>query len=183
MTSTAPPSNVINLETDDDFRVEAAAASARKEAFRGGLAWRGMPLIWTPSRAALFDFLRIPPPVLAADTLAAIKAAREAAGTDEESELQDQANRLYNRDSGGGSGHVINAQIILWLAAHQPKDWRGIRHDRAKLLETIDEWIDQHVGLDDTEQLAAITNKLLTAAEATQAIPQPRPEAEGQAGN
>lgn len=172
------------LLTDDapDHVVEAAAEKARKDAFNGVLAWRDQPLVWTASRAGLFDFLRIPAPVLSQGTLAAISAARAAEGAPEGLALQDRANELFQAETGGSTGHVRNATIILWLAAHQPKDWRGLAHDRAKMLEAIDEWTDGNVGSGEIHELAEITNKLLSDADATRAISRPKntnPDEEG----
>lgn len=180
-TDTTPPANIIQLETDDDFHAEAAAETTRKEAFQGGVSWHGTRLSWTPARAGLYEFLRIPPPVLAADTLAAIRAAREAEGT-EAAALQRTANELYARD-GGSSGHIRNAQIVLWLAAHQPKDWRGIAHDRHRMIEMIEEWIEENISLQELKLVEEVTDKLLAEAMATRAIPQRRDDDEGRAGN
>lgn len=181
MTTNPPPA----LLTDDvpDHVVEAAAEKTRKDAFNGVLAWRDQPLLWTSSRAGLYDFLRIPAPVLSAAALAAIQASRAAEGTDQEEELQTRANELFQAETGGRStGHVRNATIILWLAAHQPKDWRAIAHDRERLLESIDEWTDDNVAPGEIHDLAEITNKLLSDADATRAVSRPKnsnPEDEG----
>ncbi|HBJ86102.1 MAG TPA: hypothetical protein DDZ88_19995 [Verrucomicrobiales bacterium] len=174
----------MNLLTDDapDHIVEAAAETARKAAFESLNAWHGLPLVWTSSRAGLYDFLRIPAPVLSQATLDAIKAARAAEGTAEADALQDRANALFMTETGGSTGHVRNAQIILWLAAHQPKDWRSIAHDRGKLLEVIDEWTDENVAPSEIQDLAEVTNHLLTEADKTRAIVRPKhtnPDEEG----
>lgn len=174
-----------NLLTDDapDHVVEAAAEKTRKDAFTGVAAWREQPLVWTSSRAGLYDFLRIPAPVLSPATVAAINASRAAEGTDQEEALQARANKLFQAETGGQStGHVRNATIILWLASHQPKDWRSLAHDRSRLLEIIDEWTDEHVSPGEVYQLAEVTNKLLSDADATRAISRPKntnPDEEG----
>lgn len=180
MNNPAPP----ELLTDDapDHIVEAAAETARKVAFEALHSWHGLPLVWTSSRAGLYDFLRIPAPVLSQPTLDAIKAAREAAGTAEAAALQDRANTLFMRETGGSTGHVRNATIILWLAAHQPKDWRSLAHDRSRLLEVIDEWTDEHVAPGEIQDLAEVTNQLITDADKTRAIVRPKhtnPDEEG----
>ena len=174
-----------DLLTDDapDHIVEAEAEKVRKDAFNGVPAWRGKPLAWTSSRAGLYDFLRIPAPVLSPATLQAIKASRAAEGTEQEAALQERANELFQAETGGQStGHVRNATIILWLAAHQPKDWRSLAHDRGKLLEIIDEWTDENVGPGEVFDLAEITNKLLSDADSTRATSRPKntnPDEEG----
>ena len=176
--------DALQLLTDDapDHVVEAAATKARKDAYTGVIAWKDTPLLWTSSRAGLFDFLRIPAPVLSPVAVAAIKAAQAAEGTDQAAVLQERADELFNTETGGVTGHVRNAQIILWLAAHQPKDWRSLAHDRARLLEVIDDWIDEHVAPGEIYDLAAVTNKLLADSDATRAIARPRhtnPDDEG----
>lgn len=182
--NTNPSSPTVDLLTNDapDHIVEAAAEKERKDAFTGVIAWHGVPLLWTSSRAGLYDFLRIPAPALSPATLAAIKQATAAEGTDQATALQVRADELYQADTGGVTGHVRNATIILWLAAHQPKDWRSLAHDRARLLELIDEWVDEHVAPGEVYDLAAITNRLLKEADATRAISRPRhtnPDDEG----
>lgn len=172
------------LLTDDapDHIVEAAAEKDRKDAFHGVNAWRGQPLAWTASRAGMYDFLRIPAPVLSEAALTAIKAARAAEGTDEAETLQTRANQLFVAETGGSTGHVRNASIILWLGAHQPKDWRAVAHDKARMLEVIDDWIDANVSPDEISDIAEVTNKLLSDADATRAVSRPRhtnPEEEG----
>lgn len=180
MTKNPPPL----LLTDDapDHVVEAAAEKMRKDAFNGVLAWHDLPLLWTASRAGLYDFLRIPAPVLSQPTLDAIKAATAAEGTEESVALQERANALFTAETGGSTGHFRNATIILWLAAHQPKDWRSIAHDKGRLLEVIDDWTDKHVAPGEIQDLADVTNKLLSDADATRAISRPKntnPEEEG----
>ncbi len=172
------------LLTDDapDHVVESAAEQARKKAFESFHAWHGLPLVWTSSRAGLYDYLRISSPMLSQATLEAIKAARAAEGTDRAATLQDRANELFLAETGGSTGHVRNATIILWLAAHQPKDWRSLAHDRGRLLEVIDDWTDEHVAPGEIQDLAEVTNQLLTAAETTRAIVRPKhtnPDEEG----
>jgi acyl-CoA synthetase (AMP-forming)/AMP-acid ligase II len=173
------------LLTDDapDHIVEAAAETARKVAFESLNAWHGLPLVWTSSRAGLYDFLRIPSPVLSQATLEAIQAAREAADTPDADALQDRANALFMRETGGSTGHVRNAQIILWLAAHQPKDWRSLAHDRGRLLEVIDEWTDENVAPGELQELAEVTNQLLTEADKTRAIVRPKNTSSDEEGN
>ena len=172
------------LLTDDapDHVVEAGAEQARKVAFESLNAWHGTRLVWGPSRAGLYDFLRIPSPVLSQSTLDAIKEARAAEGTPEAGPLQDRANALFMAETGGNTGHVRNAQIILWLAAHQPKDWSRIAHDRAAMMEAIDTWVDGNVANDEINDLAEVTNHLLTEADKTRAIVRPKhtnPDEEG----
>ena len=173
------------LLTDDapDHVVESAAEQARKKAFESLHAWHGLPLVWTSSRAGLYDYLRIPSPMLSQATLEAINAARAAEGTTTQAAaLQDRANELFLAETGGSTGHVRNAQIILWLAAHQPKDWRSIAHDRGRLLEVIDEWTDENVAPGEIQDLAEVTNQLLNDAETTRAIVRPKhtnPDEEG----
>jgi hypothetical protein len=179
-------SDSITLLTDDapDHVVEAEAEALRKQAFNGIASWRGQALVWTSSRAGLYDFLRIPAPVLSPDTLQAITAARSAEGTDQEAELQTKANRMFEAETGGrGTGHVRNAQIILWLASHLPKDWRAIAHDRDKFLEVVDDWIDENVSLHELNELALVTNKLLSDADSTRAVPRPKNTNPDEAGN
>lgn len=180
---TTNPSPALLTDDAPDFLVEAEAEKVRKDAFNGVPAWRGQALLWTSSRAGLYDFLRIPAPVLSPAAVAAIKAAEAAKGTDQEEALQDRANELFNAETGGQStGHVRNATIILWLAAHQPKDWRAIAHDRGRLLELIDDWTDENVGPNEVFNLAEITNKLLTDADSTRATSRPKntnPDEEG----
>lgn len=167
------------LLTDDPTnttgtQLEAAAETARKAAFQSLIHWHGQPLLWTSSRAGLFDFLRIPAPTLSAETLRAIRTAQAAAGTSDHAALQTTANDLYLRDSGGGSGHLRNASIVLWLAAHQPSDWAAIAHDRPRLLAIIDDWIDQHVSPHEIAALAEVTTQLITEADSTRAVSRPR---------
>lgn len=174
----------MTLLTDDthtDHQLEHEAENARKAAFQSLLAWRGQPLKWTPSRAGLYDFLRIPAPILQPETLKAIKAAKDAP---DDAAAQQHANDLFMRDTGGaGTGHLRNAQLILWLASHQPKDWASIAHDRPGLLAKIDNWIDEHLTEDDLQSVVEITNALLTQADSTRAIPRPRAADEDEAGN
>jgi len=173
------------LLTDDsaDHLADHTAAQARTAAVIGSITWHGKPLLWTSSRAALYDYLRIPSPMLSAAAIAAIKAAREAEGTPAQAALQDQANEIYMAETGGSTGHVRNAQIILWLAAHVPGDWRALVHDRGRLLESIDAWTDENVGIDELQKLADVTNELLTAADATRAIARPRHVNADESGN
>lgn len=180
MTTNPPPV----LLTDDapDHVVEAAAEKARKDAFNGVPAWKNQPLLWTASRAGLYDFLRIPAPVLSQPTLDAIKAATAAEGTEEGIALQERANALFNAETGGSTGHFRNATIILWLGAHQPKDWRAVAHDKARMLEVIDDWIDVNVSPGEISDMAEVTNKLLSDADATRAVSRPQhtnPDEEG----
>lgn len=174
----------MHLLTDDthtDQALELAAERDRKAAFQSLLTWRGHPLKWTPSRAGLYDFLRIPAPVLQLETLKAIKTAKEAP---EDAAAQQLANDLFMRDTGGaGTGHLRNAQLILWLASHQPRDWASIAHDRPALLAKVDEWIDEHLTENDLHEVVNITNALLTQADATRAIPRPRPADDEESGN
>lgn len=176
------------LLTDDpadhlaEAAAEAAAETARKTAFLSLHAWHGLPLLWTVSRAGLYDFLRIPAPILSQPTLDAIRAAREAEGSAAQPALQDHANKLFMDEIGGSTGHVRNATIILYLAAHQPKDWRALAHDRARMLEIIDEWADENIGTAELQDLAEVTNKLLSDSDSTRAISRPRhanPDTEG----
>lgn len=173
----------MNLLTDDapDHLLEAEAERARKTAFQSLLSWKGQPLKWTSSRAGLYDFLRIPAPVLQPETLKAIKAAKDAP---DDPTAQQTANDLFMRDTGGaGTGHLRNAQLILWLACHQPRDWASIAHDRARLLIAIDGWIDEQITEEDMSAVVEITNALLTQADSTRAIPRPRAADEDEAGN
>lgn len=175
-----------SLLTDDapDHVIEAAAAKERRDAFNGAPAWHNLPLVWTSSRAGLYDFLRIPSPVLSEAALAAIKASQAAEGTDRHAALQERANALFAEETAGkGMGHVRNASIILWLAAHQPKDWRTLAHDRAALLVAIDEWIDENVDPGEIQEMAEVTNKLLSDADSTRAISRPRNPNPDEAGN
>lgn len=172
------------LLSDDapDHVLEAVALQERKDAVHNLLSWKGFPLTWTVSRAGLYDFLRIPAPVLSEAALAAIRAAKAAEGTDEAAALQERANVLFVAETGGSTGHVRNAGIILWLAAHQPKDWRSIAHDKGKILEVIDAWIDDNVNPGEIGEMAEATNKLLTQADATRAVSRPQrtnPDEEG----
>ena len=162
---------------------EATAARERAAAFQHLLAWKGQPLLWTPSRSGLYDFLRIPAPLLSLDTRRAIQAARDATGTPQEADLQEIATDLFNRETGGSTGHLRNAQIILWLAAHQPKDWTPIAHDRPKLHAAIDTWIDGNVSYDEMHQVAEITNELLAQADKTRAIVRPKHQNPDDQGN
>lgn len=172
------------LLTDDsaDHLVENAAITERRDAFRALHAWHELPLKWTTSRASLFDLLRVPPPTLSQATLDAMRAARAAEGTPEHEALQQHSDALFEADAGGNTGHYRNATIILWLAAHQPRDWQPLVHDRVKFLTVIDEWVDDHVGIGEIYDLAEVTNKLLTAADATKAVQRPQhrnPDEEG----
>lgn len=184
MKKKTPPPAVTTLLTDDqpDHVIEAAAVTERRDAFRAAYHWHDLPLKWTSSRASLFDFLRIPAPVLSEETLSAIRAARAAEGTPEESALQARADALFSAETGGSTGHFRNATLILWLAAHEPKDWQPFVHDRPRFLTAIDEWVDEHVATGEIQDLAEVTNKLLADADATKAIMRPQhrnPDEEG----
>lgn len=176
--------NDTTLLSDDapDHVLEATALQERRDAFHGAVSWKGAPLTWTASRAGLYDFLRIPAPVLSEAALAAIRAAKATEGTAEAAALQDRANALFAAETGGSTGHVRNAGIILWLAAHQPKDWRAVAHDKGRMLEIIDDWIDANVSPGEIGEVADTTNKLLAQADATRAVSRPQrpnPDEEG----
>ncbi len=174
------PTRVILADEDSDIAVERQAETQRQTAFQGAHQWHGMPLKWTSSRASRYLWLKLPSPRLADDTLAAIRAAREAP---EDATLQHRANELYQRDTSGDQSHYHNATIILYLAAHDPKTWQSFAHDKARFIAEIEAWTDEHITPDEIYGLADVTNELLAAAESTRAIVRPSARGAEEEGN
>lgn len=180
-----PPSSerVILGDDEADLKIEQEAGQKRVDAFRASYSWSNQPLKWTSSRASLYAWLRVPLPRLREQTLAAIRAARDAEGTEKHAELDRMADGLYQADTAGDQSHTRNATIILYLAAHQSKDWQNFVHDKPRFLAAIEEWVDDNVKPGDVYSLAEITNKLIEEADATKAVVRPSVRNEEHAGN
>lgn len=176
--STSP--RVILVDDDSDIAIEQQAESRRIIAVQSALQWHGMPLRWTSSRASRYLWLKLPAPRLAGETLAALRAARDAPT---QTDLQSRADELYQRDTAGDQSHYHNATIILYLAANEPVAWNAFAHDKDRFLQAIEQWTDEHVAPAEIFELADVTNQLLTDAESTRAIVRPSHRGADEEGN
>lgn len=169
----------MNLLTDDTDHIENEALQQRQQAFQGMINWHGKPLRWTISRASLYALLRVPLPRLSAETLAAIRAAKD------DPDLQHKANALYEAETAGSDQRFRNACIILYLAANSHEAWQSFSHDRVRFLNAIETWIDDHVAPSELLELADITTRLIEQAESTRAKVRPsgNPDDDEHAGN
>lgn len=178
---TDKPTRQFLADDDSDPALEQKAEQQRLAAFQTAVpAWHGKALQWTASRASRYLWLKLPAPPLQPDTLAALRASR---AEPKDVALQQQANQLYHRDTAGDESHYHNATIILYLAAHEARDWREFAHDKARFLEAIETWTDANVTPGEIFELADVTNALLAAADSTRAIVRPQSGAEDEEGN
>lgn len=179
-----PDTNTIKrtLLADDesDIAVEQHAEQQRVAAFQAAHHWRGIPLRWTSSRASRYLWLKLPSVRLEEETLAALRASCEAP---DDAALQQHANELYQRDTAGDQSHYHNATIILYLAANEPQAWKDFAHDKARFIDAIEKWTDDHVAPGEIFELAEVTNQLIAAAESTRAIVRPSHRGEDEQGN
>lgn len=171
---------IILADDESDIAVEQQAERQRITAFQAAHKWRDIPLRWTSSRASRYLWLKLPSPRLEEETLAALRASREAP---DDAALQRRANELYQRDTAGDQSHYHNATIILYLAANEPQAWKDFAHDKTRFIDAIEKWTDDHVAPGEIFELAEVTNQLIAAAESTRAIVRPSHRGEDEQGN
>jgi len=180
MNQTSSPERVILGDDESDIGLEHHAEQQRAAAFQAAHHWRGIPLRWTSSRASRYLWLKLPSPRLEEETLAALRASREAP---DDTALQRRANELYQRDTAGDQSHYHNATIILYLAANDTQAWKSFAHDKARFIDEIEKWTDDHVAAAEIFDLADVTNQLLADAESTRAIMRPSHRGADEEGN
>lgn len=173
------PATVLLTDDTTGLDLEAAAETTRAAAFRAQHTWHDLPLRWTITAETLYYWLRTPAPRLPTVVMDAFRAAKEAEGTADHAALQAAASALFEQHSATAApDHAFyrNATIILYLASHRSKDWQHLTHSKPLFLIAVEEWADANIHSSELQQLAAITNQLITDAESTRAIPRPRAE-------
>lgn len=161
-------------DTHDPFPAIAAAAQARRElAATVQRTWRGRPLLWTYSREARFEFIRLKAaPLTAAQEAALQHRATCLEGTPEHAAATEAAMRLLG---GRSTPRLANATYALWLMLHEPEDWNTHPED-AQLRSHIDRWSDAELATatsDDILKMLHVVDATIEDAEATRAIPRP----------
>lgn len=174
------PQRTILADDESDIVVEQQAERQRLTAFQAAHQWHGMPLRWTSSRASRYLWLKLPSPRLHEETLAALRASREAP---DDAALQRRANDLYQRDTAGDQSHYHNATIILYLAANDTQAWKSFAHDKPRFIDEIEKWTDDHVAPAEIFDLADVTNQLIADSESTRAIVRPSHRGADEEGN
>lgn len=80
---------------------------------------------------------------------------------------------------------LIDAMIILWLCAHEPKDWQPLRGSNAALMEVIETWAEENIQRPQQTEAIDLALLILREGDATRAQAQPsdRPGNEDRLGN
>jgi hypothetical protein len=171
--------------TDDPFDPTAAADTRRETAATIQRTWRGKPLLWTFSREARFEFIRLKaPPLSPAQDAALQHRASLTPGSPEHQAATVEAMRLLG---GRSTPRLANAILALWLMLHEPEDWNA-HPEPAALRSLIDRWSDAQLTTatpDEVIEILTLVDATIEDAETTRAIPRPasHPAGEHEAGN
>lgn len=78
-----------------------------------------------------------------------------------------------------------DAMIILWLCAHEPKDWQPMKGSIDQLMDAVETWAEKNIQRLQQTDATLLAMQILREGDATRAQAQPsdRPGSEDRLGN